>query len=279
MRLLVCSIPDQASVGIRDVLLQMTHWSEAGDFEGNPVWKREDKIIVSINRLHLFADDIDKKIEHATGFHFDDVVFLSRHKAASGIHTLTIHPLGNYEKAEYGGRDGTLVPSSPHLMTSLLRRMKAEAAGLPFEVSFEVTHHGPYLETPTLFIEIGSDESMWGNREAARAMASSMLNLEESTCPVAIGIGGGHYAPRFSEVVMSKKVSFGHMIPNYFIEKADEQAAVRYIQMALDKTRDARNAYIHKKSMKRSRATFLKGLVEKAGLEAIDSDDLVDTDA
>lgn len=276
---MVCSIPDQASVGIRDALLQMAPWSEAGVFEGNPVWKCGDKTIVSIDRLHLLADDVDKSVENATGLRFDDVLFLSRHKAASGIHTLTIHPLGNYGKAEYGGRDGTLVPSSPHLMTSLLRRLKTEAAGLPFEVSFEVTHHGPYLETPTLFIEIGSDESMWSNKEAARAIASSILNFEESTCPVAIGIGGGHYAPRFSEVVMSKKVSFGHMVPNYFIEKADEQAAVRYIQMALDKTRDAKSAYIHKKSMKRSRATLLKSLVEKAGLEAIDSDDLADTDA
>lgn len=235
-------------------------------------------MIVTIERLHLLADDVDKSVEKATGLRFDDVLFLSRHKAASGIHTLTVHPLGNYGKAEYGGKDGMLVPASPHFMTCLLRRLKIEAAGLPFQVSFEVTHHGPFLERPTTFIEIGSDESMWGNRDAAMAIASSIMNLEESLCPVAIGIGGGHYAPRFSEVIMTKKVSFGHMIPNYFIERADEQAAVRYIQMAIDRTSDAKSAYIHKKSMKRSRATFLRGLVEKAGLEAIDSDDLADKD-
>ncbi|MDD1773196.1 MAG: D-aminoacyl-tRNA deacylase [Methanomassiliicoccales archaeon] len=279
MRLFVCSIVDQASVAIRDALLLMAPWSEEGVFEGNPVWRCGEKMIVTIERLHLFADDVDKSVEKATGRHFDDVLFLSRHKAASGIHTLTVHPLGNFGKAELGGRDGTLVPASPHLMTSLLRRLKLEAAGLPFEVSFEVTHHGPFLETPTTFIEIGSDESMWGNRDAARAIATSIVSFEESPCPVAIGIGGGHYAPRFSEVVMSKKVSFGHMIPNYFIEKADEQAAVRYIQMAIDRTSGVRSAYIHKKSMKRSRATILRHLVEKAGLEAIDSDDLADKDA
>lgn len=278
MRLLVCSVVDQASVAIRDALLSMAAWFEAGMFEDSPVWRRDENTIVTIEQLHLGADDVDKSIEQTTGMRFDEVLFLSRHKAASGIHTLTIHPLGNYGKAEFGGRDETLIPSCPHFMTSLLRRLRIEAVGLPFEVSFEVTHHGPFLEKPTTFIEIGSDESMWGNRDAARAIASSILNVDEIRCPVAIGIGGGHYAPRFSEVVATKKVSFGHMIPNYFIETADEQTAVKYIRMAVERTSGVKSAYIHKKSMKRSRATFLRHLVEDAGLEAIDSEDLADSD-
>lgn len=276
MRLLVCSVPDRASVTIRDTLLEMVEWSRSGELEGNTVWKFGENTLVSIDRLHLLVDDIDQKVTERTGQHFEDVVFLSRHKAVSGIHTLTVHPLGNYEKAEFGGKDRTLVPSSPYLMTSLLRRLKGEVAGLPFEVSFEVTHHGPSLQTPALFIEIGSDETMWADKGAARAIASSILNVEKTPGPVAIGIGGGHYAARFSEVVQSKNVSFGHMIPNYFVEKADEQATSRYVQMALEGTKCANSCYIHKKSMKRSRATSLKNLIKGIGLEVIDSEDLSD---
>lgn len=276
MRLLVCSVPDRASVTIRDTLLEMTEWSRSGELDGNVIWRFGENSLVSIDRLHLLADDIDKKVMEGTGQHFEDVIFLSRHKAVSGIHTLTVHPLGNYEKAEFGGKDRTLVPSSPHLMTSLLRGLKGKAAGLPFEVSFEVTHHGPFLKTPALFIEIGSDETMWADKGAARAIASSILNVKETSGPVAIGIGGGHYAARFSEVVQSKNVSFGHMLPNYFVEKADEQATSRYVQMALEGTKCANCCYIHKKSMKRSRATSLKNLVKGIGLEVIDSEDLSD---
>ncbi|MDD1748219.1 MAG: D-aminoacyl-tRNA deacylase, partial [Methanomassiliicoccales archaeon] len=94
------------------------------------------------------------------------MVFLSRHKAASGIPTLTAHPIGNFSKADFGGRPGTLVRSSPDMMTSTLRELQRNAAGLGFGVSFEVTHHGPYLEAPTMYIEIGSSEENWGNKDA-----------------------------------------------------------------------------------------------------------------
>lgn len=78
MRLLVCSVPDQASVTIRDALLEMVEWSRAGELEGNTVWKFGENTLVSIDRLHLLEDDIDQKVMEGTGQHFEDISSSSR---------------------------------------------------------------------------------------------------------------------------------------------------------------------------------------------------------
>jgi D-aminoacyl-tRNA deacylase len=156
-------------------------------------------------------------------------------------------------------------------MTALLRALKKEAEGLPFNVSFETTHHGPLLSRPTCFIEIGSDETKWGNVEAAKALARALLGHEMKEGRLAIGIGGGHYAPRFTEVCLARNVSFGHMMPNYAIEKMDETSFVSMARSALAAS-GADCAYIHRKSMPGSKATLLKKLLEGADIEVMDSD-------
>jgi D-aminoacyl-tRNA deacylase len=276
MRLLLCSTADEASVNIKERLLEKAKWKEIGTYHDHPVLSHGEDLLVTFPTVHLFADCIDQEVAKATGKELESVVFLSRHKAASGIPTLTVHPIGNFGKADYGGKEGTLVPSAPEMMTSTLRSMQRMAAGLPFQVSFEVTHHGPFLATPTMYIEIGSDESNWGNVEAGRVLAQALLETEVQKAPRAIGIGGGHYAPRFSESVITKKVAFGHMIPNHAFEVSDDESIKRMIHMALEGSSGAKLAYIHKKSMARSRATHLKGLVESMGAEVIDSSDLED---
>ncbi|MDH7509112.1 MAG: D-aminoacyl-tRNA deacylase [Methanomassiliicoccales archaeon] len=274
MRTLVCSSPDRASVNIKDALLSLFEWTEINDFEGQPIFAHGENILVTINQLHLYANHVDQRICEAVDREITEIIFLSRHKAVSGIHTLTVHPIGNFGVAEYGGFDRALVPSAHHSMTEILRQLKRSTEGLPFEVSFEVTHHGPYLDKPTAFVEIGSDESMWEDKKAAEAIAKSIMQLQISVNPVLIGIGGGHYAPRFTEVALTKRVSFGHMIPNYVIDKADEDDMIKIIKMAYEKTPGAQFAYIHKKSMKRSTVTKLKHLLDRLNIEAIESESL-----
>lgn len=276
MRLLLCSTADEASVCIRDALVAMGGWEESGQIQGLAHLVRGEDLLATISGMHLYADDADALVSKACGMEIDSVVFLSRHKAASGIPTLTVHPIGNFSKADYGGRPGTLVNSSPDMMTSALRDLQRNSVGLGFQVSFEVTHHGPYLESPTMYIEIGSSEANWGNQDAARAIAAALLSPNPIKAPKAIGIGGGHYAPRFSEVVATKRVSFGHMIPNHYADHADDDAMRTAVTMAMEKSDGARLVYIHKKSMSRARATHLRHLVTSMGAEAIDSSDLDD---
>lgn len=273
MRLLVCSLEDNASVNIRDRVLALDNWTKQGEMEGSPVHFLGDMALVTVPRLHLWNDDIDKVAASALGISVEEVVFLSRHKAASGKRSLTVHPIGNWGRAGYGGRDATVVPSAPHLMSSLLRQLKKEAAGLDFDITFEVTHHGPYLETPTLFIEIGSSEATWGDLDAAQAIARSLMNVEVSAYPVAMGIGGGHYAPRFTESSLLKKIDFGHMLPNHAFDLEDREGLADVIRRGMEGS-GASLAYIHRKSMKRSEATVLSELVRSLGYRTVDSSDL-----
>jgi len=275
IRLMVCSLADTVSVNIKDALLSQAPWSEEGEFEGHPVLRSGDMVMATVPGLHIFADDIDQRVSDALSVKVDEVVFMSRHKAASGQRSLTVHPIGNWRKADYGGREGELVPAAPGLMTALLRSLKAAASGLDFDVVFEVTHHGPRLASPTLFIEIGSNEASWGDKDAARALARALLEARVEDHPKAIGIGGGHYAPRFTEVSLAKKVSFGHMLPGYAMDLNDPASLSAMIGKALRST-GTDLAYLHKKSMKRSEASMVAGLVADLGGRVIDSSDLQD---
>jgi D-aminoacyl-tRNA deacylase len=262
-------------MNIREELLALGGWERSGELEGEESFSRRDVAMVTIPGTHLYADDIDDRAEQALGQRPVEVVFLSRHRAASGQRSLTVHPIGNWNRADYGGREGELVTAAPDLMTSLLRELKRQAAGLQFDVTYEVTHHGPYLETPTLFIEIGSSEATWGDKGAAGAIARSLLNVDVTDCPRALGIGGGHYAPRFTEVSLAKRVSFGHMLPNHAFDLRDPDDLARKITKGMERS-GASLVYLHKKSMKRSEATTVAKLVADLGYRVVDSSDLED---
>jgi D-aminoacyl-tRNA deacylase len=280
MFLLVASKEDTASMNIKRALLAAHVWEEKRTFEDNAVFTCHEgskATLVTINKHHLYADDLDKKAVKALNIPPPStVIFLSRHKSESGLRTLTVHPIGCYSKADYGGKDGTLVPSAPVAMTLAMRLVheRAKAHGLDFKVSYETTHHGPYLETPTFYIEIGSEEKAWAEVPPAEVLASAVLDVvragpvEEE--PVAIGVGGGHYAPRFTDVALAKKMAFGHMVPSYALEKASEDALAQVVK----KTPGAKFVYLHRKAMKAEEYKRYKGFFEGLGLEAVHEKDL-----
>jgi D-aminoacyl-tRNA deacylase len=274
MKLLICSEADNASINIRDRILELEDFSHEGNFDGHPVLRFDDMVMVTIHDLHIYAEDIDLSICEELNVEPDVIIFLSRHRAASRIPTLTVHPIGNHGDADFGGRERTLVPASPHLMTSMLRRLTMEAANLDYQVSYEVTHHGPHISSPTIYIEIGSDESMWDDRNAAAAIARTVLHAGVEINPTVIGIGGGHYAPRFTEMALTRKVSFGHMVPNYALKGSDADSTKEIILRALVKSGNASMAYIHKKSMKRSEATSLRNMLSDMGVKVVEGKDL-----
>ncbi len=275
MRLLVASLPDPASVNLRDRLLEATDWSEEGEYLGHPCHRLRDMLMVSIDHLHLHLDHVDQTVGRTLGIDVEEVVFLSKHRAASGKPTLTMHPIGNFGKADFGGREGTLVPASPSFLSGLLRALSSSAKGLPFEVSYEVTHHGPFLELPTTYVEIGSDETKWGNVDAAKAMAGALLNWVPADGPTVVGIGGGHYAPRFTEVTLAKKVRFGHMVAKHVLDGRTDQDILEMVGKAMTAS-GTRSAYVHKKSFPRPEARRLSELLEGAGHEVLEGSDLED---
>ncbi len=277
MFLIVTSDEDVASMNIREHLLSIGDWKKEGStFDGSPVLALGRFRMALIQTIHLHFEDLDEQFKEKTGIEPECIIFSSRHKSQSGLRTLTVHPLGNYGEASFGGKAGALVPTNPKFMTQALLTLARNAACLDFEISFECTHHGPYLNTPAFFIEIGSDESAWPEKSAGEILAKTILDLdsvkETDNDIIAIGVGGGHYAPRHSEIVLSRQVSMGHMVPNYALDNLDEDMA----KLVIDRTPGCEVVYFHRKSMKKPRYRELRSLFEDRGLRSVSSADIVE---
>ncbi|MBQ3737201.1 MAG: D-aminoacyl-tRNA deacylase [Candidatus Methanomethylophilaceae archaeon] len=273
-RLLICCPQDIPSVNMAAFLRRNGDWEDIGSDGENSYLRRGDDVMMTISGLHITSELIDQK---AKGFGIvpDEMVFMSRHKAASGIPTLTVHPIGNYKTADFGGRDGTLVRSSPSSMSQALRLISAYNDTDLYKVSFEVTHHGPYLETPTYFIEIGSDETHWGDEHAAEILGRVIEDVPEDGGYIqAIGVGGGHYAPRFTEMVLGYKIDIGHMVPGYQLDGMDDDTICDYMRKASEATGGTKCVYLHKKAFKKSEQHRIEGLIGSLGFEILSSKDL-----
>lgn len=212
-------------MNIRDALLELSNWHETGAFEGLPVREQGSFVMVETERLHIHADGIDAQMR-ADGIKFDAILVASKHRAESGKPALTVHPIGNFSDAQVGGHPRRLVPTAPRLMGRVLRALKKEAGstvGAKHEVTFEATHHGPYLETPTAFVEIGTEEASWTDPALGRRVARAMLAAAEPSpfddAPVLVALGGSHYAPRATDLARQGRANIGHIVPAYALDK------------------------------------------------------------
>jgi D-aminoacyl-tRNA deacylase len=191
-----------------------------GEFvDGSPVRRLAPEVeLLRRPGLHIF----DTQLDHVLPARLRSIpiVFPSRHRSESGTACLTVHPLGNLgPSAEVGGEPGRLVPPAARLMTDALRQAEepAQAVGVP--VTFEATHHGPLLHQPAFFVEISSALSEADRQKVAVPLSDALLDLtEDPEDRVAVGIGGGHYAPHFTELALKRRWAFGHIVPRYALE-------------------------------------------------------------
>jgi len=286
--LIISSTEDPASTNIKNSLLEQTTWEEHGTFYNTPVYRHtsmNNLVIVTIPDKKIRHENIDTEIYEQLHIEPKIAIFLSRHRSKMGEPTLTVHPIGNYGDAKFGGKTKTLIPAAPRMMTHLLRLIKKnlQPTDLKYQVCYEVTHHGPFLKIPTLFVEVGSTEIQWQQKEPASIIASSLLELlakyhyeEEypNDIPVLLGIGGGHYAPRFTEVALAKKIAFGHMIPTYQIDGGNIDDEI--LEKTIQATPNINGVYLHKKELKKSQVTQYRNWFETKGISIISSKDLPD---
>ena len=283
--LIIASNKDPASINIKNCLLKQSQWENINTFYENKVYKNiknQNLIIITINDRKISHDNIDTEVQKNLGLKPKLAIFISRHTSKTGNPTLTLHPIGNYGKALFGGRDKKLIQSSPIIMTELLRILKRNAneKNLYHNVCFEVTHHGPNISIPSLFIEVGSNPDEWKKISPANAVAKSILELFElsyienrsTDIPVLIGLGGGHYAPRFTDIALERKVAFGHMIPTYQINSGVIDELM--IEEVIKNTRNLSGVYIHRKALKKSQVTEFKKIFKNKGIRIISSNDL-----
>jgi D-aminoacyl-tRNA deacylase len=114
-----------------------------------------------------------------------------------------------------------------------------EEMQLDYEVSYESTHHGPSLDVPTMFAELGSSPEQWSDVRAAEAVAHATMETVQSfgkhPVKAVLGIGGPHYNRSFTRMALEKELAFGHMIPKYAVSKVDSNMLRQCIERTLEK--------------------------------------------
>jgi D-aminoacyl-tRNA deacylase len=191
----------------------------------------------------------------------EDIIVLSKHASATGTKSFTVHALGNFGKAEFGGEEKTLVNALAKISTSLLRGLN-ENAPKDFSVCYEVTHHGPNSKKNICFIELGSSVNEWNNKDFAKIIAKVIIDytIKKNNDKIVIGIGGGHYAPDFTKLAIRKNYSFGHICPQYALTYLDESM----LSQMLEKSK-ATEIVIDWKGLKDHKEKIIL-LCEKSGL-------------
>ncbi len=265
--LLLSSTKDIASMNILSEVLKIEGWGEERDFPHGLVTIHEEfeVQILLIDNLHILADGIDKEHRESTGFPVNEVLVLSKHASASEVPALTLHAIGvpgetpHGERGRSGGVKGKAVPPSTKFgdMFRTMRKIAIEASlDKEYDITLEATHHGPLLDSPTLYLEIGSDEERWTDSRAARVWAQAIsicLGMSEDAQQrewpgegdVMIGLGGGHYAPRHKAIISETEVWVGHILANYAIVFEDQEGGSpsgpweHSVRTAVDSTRAA----------------------------------------
>jgi|SRR5665647_172926 len=269
---IICSAPDLASQNIKKHLLSLREWKplelpENSEFSAARKSSDGKFRLVEIEEIHVFQDRLDKKLETA-GLPASLIIFASKHRGKEEVNSLTVHCTGNpSEEARLGGRPKELAVSSPPAMKSILKEMKrlAEEKGLKYDVTLEVTHHGPTeLSVPSIYAEIGSTEKQWEDLEAGEVAAKAILAVSLEEVPVALGFGGGHYAMRQTGLLLETDISFGHNFPKYQLDFVDEAL----IRQAVEKS-NADFAYFDRKSMKSEDRNRISAILEKLGLKVL----------
>ena len=234
---IITSSKDPAGINIKNCLLELFNFKETSEnFDNNPVYELniDNKVIklYTTEKDSIFCENLDKKIEA------DLFIFATRHSAKAGIKTLCLHTPGNWDKAEFGGKEKQLCTAAPHLLKDAFLILNELGKDLDYEKTLEVTHHGPFIEKPCFFIEIGSSEEQWKDKNAAEIIAKTIIKLlrtEKKEYKVAFGIGGPHYAAAFNKISIRTDIAIGHICPKYQLQNLDEEMILKAIEKTNEK--------------------------------------------
>jgi D-aminoacyl-tRNA deacylase len=130
-------------------------------------------------------------------------------------------------------------------MREALRIMskKKEEMRLKYEVSYEGTHHGPSLDAPTMFAELGSSPGQWSDTAAAEVVAHAAMGavsrFRNFSAETVLGIGGPHYNGKFTKMALETEIAFGHIIPKHSIQQIDSEILQQCVNRTLEKVERA----------------------------------------
>jgi D-aminoacyl-tRNA deacylase len=209
---IIVSRKDLAGMNILSCLL------EDGFTKKEGLYHLRNMSIIELTDDTVMTDGIDKK--HRA----DTYIFATRHQSSEGIRSLSVHVPGNWSKAMMGGQDRTLCTAAAALMKEALILLNKRAEGLGFEVTVEQTHHGPAMDKPCMFIEIGSSEEQWNDKAAGKIIADTIVDLcaRRVSYKTAVFLGGGHYNREANKLMLKSDIAIGHICAKHSLEHLDE---------------------------------------------------------
>jgi len=176
--------------------------------------------VIELKKETIFSDDLNSE-NYPELKNINFLVFASKHSSKESRKTLSLHAPGNWRGADYGGVPGKVCKTSAFIMKYLFQELakNAQESESDYELTLEATHHGPLIEIPCCFIELGSSEEQWSDKNAAKIIAKTILSLQnykknKDWIP-AISIGGPHYLPNFNKVQLNSNYAISHAIPEY----------------------------------------------------------------
>jgi D-aminoacyl-tRNA deacylase len=241
MILLVSSNKDIASQNIKKQILRHYPFHKSNEtFKDNTVYEanigRKQAKLVTLNEESIYAQNLPSFFNN-----LELIVFISRHSSESGTPTLSVHTPGNLGEAELGGIPRRVSVSPANAMRETLKAMAQfiQENRLDYEVSYEGTHHGPSLDVPTMFAELGSSPTQWNDAKAAEAVAHAVIEAisksGEKSGEAVLGVGGPHYNAKFTRIVLENNLAFGHIIPKYAIPSIDKEILRQCVEKTMEK--------------------------------------------
>jgi D-aminoacyl-tRNA deacylase len=178
--------------------------------------------IIELDKETIYSNDISKEKYPELAI-IDFLVFASTHRSKDNKPALCLHTPGNFRSADLGGNPGKVCPTKANVLKYMFKQFEKNYNSSvrikeKYILTMEATHHGPDVNIPCCFIELGATETEWTDKEAAKIVAktiSSLQNYKESNHPTAICIGGPHYCPNFNQIQLSSNFAISHVIPNY----------------------------------------------------------------
>ncbi|MHA1275879.1 MAG: D-aminoacyl-tRNA deacylase [Candidatus Helarchaeota archaeon] len=229
MPIIIISNKDLAGKTIKQQLIATGKFVKTErEFEGNMIYEEiTTKVpIITTNRRLIEATHLSEFFET------DLFIFASKHKSESEKPSLLVHAPGNWtDDNSYGGNKRELAYTSAIIIKNVLKLLmqKRDEAHLNYDVTSEVTHHGPTnLSSPCVFIELGSNEIYWQELQGARIVAEVILKVisksySEENLKYAIGFGGPHYATNFNKIQLSTDYAISHIAAKYVLDELSEE--------------------------------------------------------
>lgn len=210
------------------------------DEAGRNIFKQVHKLYSNLphfivkDKDTIYKENLDKEEQFRD---YDFFIFITKHQSQQHNKNLSLHAPGNWKKADFGGTPKKICPTSAFFLKHMFQVLNKNAQGSQYSCTLEVTHHGPYLEKPCCFIEIGTRIEEWQDEDAgkiiAKTISDSIKSFKLEKFIPAIGVGGPHYCPNFNKIQLNSEYAISHIIPEYALPLTTEM-----IDEALSKTQE-----------------------------------------